>query len=61
MSYQPVAISAEMHYKAKKAALDEGMTLKDWVERAIRDALDGTNGKRLVDSHQPYHVETETP
>lgn len=53
MNYQPIAISKELHRKAKMAALREGVTLKAWTERLIIAALDG---KRLVDTPEPYRV-----
>ena len=56
MTYQPIAISEEMHRKAKTAAASEGLSLKEWTERAIRAALTD-NGKRLVDSKAPYSTE----
>lgn len=56
MTYTTMNLDKEIHRQAKIAATIEGMTLKDWVERAILAALDG-NGKRLVDTRASYETE----
>jgi len=58
MSYKTLTLDEEAHTVAKIAASSEKMSLKDWVERAIYEALD-TNGKRLTDSRPSYETRTE--
>ena len=59
MSYTTMNLDKEIHRQAKIAATIEGITLKDWVERAIKAALDG-NGKRLVDTAAAYTADRTT-
>lgn len=36
----------DLHYETKRAALEERMTLRAFVERAVREALDRRNHKK---------------
>jgi hypothetical protein len=57
MTYQPIAISKELHQKVKLAATKEGLTMIAWTETALRRALDGNGDKVLVDPSPAYETQ----
>jgi hypothetical protein len=60
MTYQPIAISKELHQKVKLAATKEGLTMIAWTETALRRALDGKrveSASMLVDPSPAYETQ----
>ena len=51
-----IRIDENLHLQTKIAATLEGISIKEWTERALRHALDG-NGKRLTDTRVSYETE----
>ena len=49
-----IRIDEHLHYQTKLAAALEGISIKEYTERAIRAAL-SNNGKLLVDSPSPSY------
>lgn len=39
----PVQLDEELHKRVKHAAIDEGITLHDWIVKALKEKVEGTN------------------
>ena len=47
----PVELGEELHRRIKHAAIDEGLTLHDWIVRALEEKI-GTEGKNANNSRK---------
>jgi hypothetical protein len=52
----PIELSEELHKRLKHAAVDEGMTLHDWIVRALSEKVGGNGGSEETSSRRnPNH------
>ena len=54
--YAAIRIDPRLHQRIKIRAAMQSSTIKDWVEAALEDAL---NGKRLIDTRSEYTTKGE--
>ena len=47
----PVELDEELHKRIKHAAIDEGLTLHDWIVRALEEKI-ATEGKNANNSRK---------
>jgi hypothetical protein len=52
----PVELGEDLHKRLKHAAVDEGMTLHDWILRALSEKVSGNGASEEVSSKRnAYH------
>ena len=57
MATKTLYIEEQLHRRVKVTATLRGMTIKEWVEEVLTDALDGVpSASVLVDTRQRYSI-----
>jgi hypothetical protein len=52
----PIELSEELHKRLKHAAVDDGMTLHDWIVRALSEKVGGNGSSEKASSERnPSH------
>lgn len=52
----PIDLSEDLHKRLKHAAVDEGMTLHDWILRALAEKVSGNGAsEELSNKKNAYH------
>jgi hypothetical protein len=48
----PIELSEELHKRLKHAAVDEGITLHDWILRTLEEKVGGNGGPEETSTQQ---------